>query len=141
MNLNGAGVYAVPFGYPARLLPAWDSTLSGTLPAQFATVSAIVQTEKGTANVHVGLFAMPTTSGGNDGAAIAQTDLIGLSTSQQTITVTVPAGLSPIPYVVRVWVDAIAGKNAETISRDGSTAAASLPPIPTGVLVQSVTVS
>lgn len=141
MNLNSAGYFSTPAGYPVRLSKATDTMLSGVLPNTYTTVSAVIQTEKGTANAHLALYTMPTTSGGNDGALVVQSDLVGLSTSQQTLTVTAPTSGLPTTYVVRLWVDSIAGSNPETISRDGTTAASALPSVPTGVKVASVTVA
>lgn len=141
MALAANGNMLVANGYPVRLLPALESMMQGVIPKGIASVSAVVATESGTANAHIGLFAMPTTSGGNDNAVIAQTDILGLTSSQQTMTVAIPTTALPACYVVRVWVDSITGSNAETIKRDGSTATNLEPNVPVAVVVSSVTVA
>lgn len=140
MNLSANSVYTVPGGYPVRLLPAWDSMLSGVAPKTATSVSATVATESGTANAYLALYTMPTTSGGNDGAQVAIASIIGLTATAQTMTVSVPSG-APTCYVVRIWVDTITGSNADTISRDGSTATSAEPRIPVAVKVSSVSVT
>jgi hypothetical protein len=141
MGLNAGGMMAVPGGYPLRLLPALDSMLSGVIPPTALGVTAVVKPELAAANVHLALYAMPTASGGGDQALVAQADALGItSAAQSTIAISVPMGTLPTPYVVRLWVDGITGANADTISRDGSTAPANEPAIPSGVLVYSVSV-
>lgn len=141
MNLSAGGVYTVPRGYPVRLLPAWESMMSGVVPKYTSAVSAIVQTESGTAIAHLALYTMPTTSGGVDQALVAQTDVTGLTSTAQTITVSVPASAAPACYVVRLWVSSIAGTNAETVSRDGAAVVANEPRVPVAVKVTSMSVS
>ncbi len=139
LNLNAAGTFSVCGGYPFRLLPAGDYVASGVIDKTVSSVSAIVQTEAGSANVHLGLFTMPATSTDGDNASLVQTDAVVTGTPQ-TVTVTVPTA-APACYVVRLWVDSITGATADTISRDGSTAASLEPLIPVAVSVSSVTVS
>lgn len=140
-NLNAGATFTVPGGYPIRLLSAWDSMLTGVIPQTVASVSAVVQTELGTASAHLAIYTMPATVGAADGAAVAQTDLTGLTSVAQTITVTVPTTVTPACYVVRLWVDAVTGSNAETVSRDGVTAVANEPRVPVAVKVTSMTVA
>lgn len=142
MNLNPGGSFSVPGGFPVRLSAAGETGLVGVIPRGVTSVVAALATEQSTANAHLALFTMPLASGGQDLAPIAQTDLVGLTTKAgQTITVSIPATATPVCYVVRLWVDSIAGANADTIKRDGSTAPASEPAISTGVLVSSVVVA
>lgn len=148
-NLNAAGSFSLPGGYNFRLSQAGAGMVQGIVPASVASVSAVLACEKGTCNAHLALYTMPNATPVNgaastlsaDGALVVQTDLTGLGTTQQTITVTAPTGVQPVPYIVRLWIDSVSGFNAETISRDGSTLAANLPSIPTGVLVYSMTVA
>lgn len=142
-NLNSAGELVPPTGYPVRLLAARHKTLEGIISPWVSSVSATVQAEKGTANAYMALFTMPTTSGGTDGAEVANTrsTIRGLTSTQQTITVTVPTTVAPACYVVRLWCDSITGTNADTISRDGSTATSSEPTIPVAVKVSSMSVA
>jgi len=142
-NLNSAGVLVPPEGFPVRLLAARHTTLEGIISQWVASVSATVKTEKGTANAYMALFTMPTTSGGQDGAEVTGTrvTVAGLTTVAQTLTVTVPKTVAPAAYTVRLCVDSITGANADTISRDGSTATAYEPTIPVAVVVTSMTVS
>lgn len=143
MNLTGNGLMAVVGGYPQRLLSAWDSIESGVIPKLTGTVTAIVTAESGTADVHLGLFRMPTSSGGGDNALVVQSDALGVRNTATTLTVTVPDQTlaAPACYVVRLWCDNVTGSSAETVSRDGTTAAANLPRVPTGVSVASISVS
>lgn len=141
MNLNAGNMMAVPGGYPLRVLPAVDSFLSGVVPKVATAVTAVVQPELGAANVHLALYAMPITSGGGDNGQVARTDLTGVtSTTPTTISVSVPSGVVPVPYIVRLWVDGITGANQDTISRDGVTAASVEPKIPAALKVFSVSV-
>lgn len=141
MNLNAGATFTVPSGYPIRLLPAWDTMLSGVIPKSVAAVSATLQTESGTARAHLAIYTMPTTVNGSDQALVAQTDLAGLTSVAQTMTVTIPTTVAPACYIVRLWVDSITGSAADTVSRDGVTAVANEPKIPVAVKVTAVTVS
>src|SRR6185312_4932083 len=129
MNLTGNAYYSVAGGFPFTLTAAGDSLLSGVVPKLTSTVVAIVQAEVGTADVHMGIFTMPTTSGGNDNALVLQVDSIGVGVSGATMTLAVPdqTAAAPTCYVLRLWFDNASGSDAETVSRDGSTAASSLP--------------
>lgn len=142
MALTGNGYFAVVGGWPARLLAARETMLSGVVPKLTLTVSANVYTEAGTANVNLGLYTMPTTSGGQDGALVTSTT-VSATTLPQTVTLTVPdqTAASPLCYVVRLWVDSITGSSEDTVSRDGSTAVASEPYVPVAVVVSSVSVT
>lgn len=141
MNLNAGNLMAVPGGYPIRLLTAIDAFLSGVVPKAAVSVTAIVQPEFGSANVHLALYAMPSTTTGSDGAQVARTDVVGAtSTTPTTVVVTAPTGVLPAPYVVRLWVDGVTGTSQDTVSRDGTTAVAVEPRIPAAVRVLSVIV-
>lgn len=140
MNLNAGASFGVPRGFPVRLSAAGESILSGVIPRGIASVTATLATEIGTASAHLALCTMPTTSGGNDNAIVAQSDVTGLTTKAgQTISISVPD--VTLCYIVKLWVDKIAGSSSDTISRDGSTAAANEPRIPSGVVVSSITVT
>jgi hypothetical protein len=142
MNLNAGGSFSVPRGFPVRLVSTGERTLSGVIPRGAAGVTATLATELGTANAHLALYTMPSASGGPDLAPVVQTDLVGLTTKVgQTISVAVPTTAAPVCYVARLWIDAVAGSQADTISRDGVTVVAKEPAIPTGVLVASIAVS
>ena len=143
MNLTGNAYYSVAGGFPFRLISSGDSLLSGVVPKLTSTVVASVQAESGTADVHMGIFTMPMTSGGNDNAIVLQVDSIGVDVNGETLTLTVPDQTTSAPtcYVLRLWCDNVSGSSAETVSRDGPTSVANLPRIPTGVLVNSVQVT
>lgn len=142
MNLNSGGSFSVPRGYPVRLFAAGESMLTGVIPRGITSVTATLATEIGQANAHIGLFTMPSSSGGSDLAPVVQTDLTGLTTKAgQTISVAVPTTVAPACYVVKLWVDGITGTATDTISRDGVTLVANEPAVPTGVLVSSIVVS
>ena len=142
MNLNPGGRFSVPGGYPVRLLFARDVFLSGVVPKGTTSVTATLQTESGKANAHLGVFYMPSSVGGTDGAPISQVDITGLTSTSTSFSISMPDPTANAPscYVVRLWVDSITGSAPETISRDGTTAAASLPSVPVAVKVTSVTV-
>ena len=123
-SLSGNAWFSVPGGYPFRFWAGTDTLATGFIPKWVTSISATLQTELGTCNAHLALYTPPTTSGGNDGALVfypaatanaaalpAQTDLIGLSTTAQTITLAIPSGttIQPQTYVVRLWVDGIVG--------------------------------
>lgn len=141
VNLNAGGTFSAPRGYPVRLVRGGETIMSGVIPRGVASVTATLATEVGTASAHLALYAMPSVSGGPDLAPVAQVDLILTTKAGQSLTVTVPSGLAPAAYVVRLWVDAISGSIADTIGRDGSTPVASEPRVPTGVLVSSISVT
>jgi hypothetical protein len=130
-------------------------TIQGVIPVGVVSVTATVFAEQGTANVHLALFTMPTyvstgtvssdnalvvssTNAATGLVTYAQADIFGLAAASQSLTVNVPTGVQPVPYIVRLWADTITGYNVETISRDATTAAANLPPVPTGVQVLSM---
>jgi hypothetical protein len=136
LNLNGAGWFAAPGGFPLRLSRATDVVCSGVLPKGYETLTATVQCEAGaTADVSLAIFTMPTTSSGNDGSEVDRVDTDGVTSVESTITLTLPSTSTtePVPYVVRFWVRDIEGSAAEEVDRDGSTDEADLPRVPYGL--------
>ena len=92
LNLTSNGYFVPAGGYPLALGPSMDYIAIGVLPKGFASVSATLKAVAGVVpsgvagtaattnavtacNVHLGLFAAPTSSGGVDGAPVVQTDL------------------------------------------------------------------
>lgn len=132
LNLTPNGALVPPLGFPIVLSRQNETVAEGVLAKYAASVTATVVNVQGVtpagsgtaptasnaataANVHLALFATPTTSGGADGAIVEQTDLVGLGAVEQTITVSVPESTAPATYIVRLWVDGLTGTNGVTV--------------------------
>jgi hypothetical protein len=141
LNFNGSGWFAPPGGFPLRLSRATDLVCSGVVPKGYETLTATVQCDAGaTADVSLAIYTMPTTTTGSDGVEVDRVDEDGVGSAESTITLSLPetTTMQPVPYVVRFWVRELRGSDAETVSRDGSTAAADLPKIPFGLELNSL---
>lgn len=128
VNLAANGLFAPPGGYPAVLTQAAEWVAIGVLPKGYVSVSATVKAAPGvttgggvapipnaptTADVHLALCSAPSAPGGPDGPVVAQADLLGVGSTQQTLTVNVPSG-PPQVYVVKLWADNFGGSSLIT---------------------------
>ena len=139
-NLCDNGTFVVPGGLPVTLWQGGETILSGVLPKGAGGLTATVRSAIGVtpggsgkapaangaslANVHLALYAAPTTSGGGDGALVGSVQLIaGLGTTVQTISVAVPdpTANAPATYVWRLWVDGLVGTNGVQVTAVGIT--------------------
>lgn len=138
-NLSSNNYLAPPGGFPFKLYVG-NETVQAFIPKGTVSVVAVVQPDY-IADVHMALFAAPSTSGGNDGAPVSGTQVDALATrsaSPATLTLTIPTTVAPAEYVVRLWFDnAISGKS-DTVARDTAVTNTSLQAkIPYGVSVTS----
>jgi hypothetical protein len=137
LNLAGNGYLTPPGGYPFVLWAGGQTFANGAIPKGASSITATVianggvtptgsgsapaNANKGAPNAYLALFAMPTSSGGADGAEVAGTrvTVIGMSALQSsTLTCTVPSTSSAAPacYIARLWVDGLSGTNGVKIS-------------------------
>lgn len=127
----------------------------GVVPKHVTSVTAGVYTETGTADVHLAIYAAPSTVGGADGELIVtrdvdddslitksyQEDAAAIGSEAQTLTLTMPIDRAPAVYIVRLWVDAVTGQTLETEDRDADSDETDEPPLPSGVVVTSMVVA
>ena len=137
LALSGNGKFSVVGGYPIALssprqtitegiLPLWATSVTATFKAVSGVTPGGDGEEPGTntltsADVHMAIYAMPTTSGADDGAPVAldtdgtifQVDSLGVLNSSTSLTLTILSGanIDPVPHVFRLWVDGLSGTN------------------------------
>ena len=144
LNLAWNGYLVPPTGFPFRLTPQIDNTMTGVLPNWATQVDAVLSADAGTVDAHAAIYSSPTTTQplGSDGALVEQVDLTGIGASEQTLTLAIPAPLVPTVYVFRIWIDNQTGNIPETIARDASVTDVTKQPYPpAGVTFSSVIVS
>lgn len=138
-NLSQNAYLAPPGGFPFRLYVG-NETAQAIVPLGTVTVTAVVKPEY-IADVHMALYTMPATSGGSDGALVANTQVDSLAvraSSPATLTVTIPTSVLPATYIVRVWYSNSLSGQFDTIVRDTSiTDTTKQTKIPFGVNVTS----
>jgi hypothetical protein len=143
LNLIGNARFAAPGGYPVTLWRGGETVVEGITPKGTETVVAVVKAvalveaggggddpddnaSAGTADVHLALFATPTSSGGSDGAEVEDTRVSasGLTSAGTTLTLTVPTtadGTAPATYIARLWVMQLQGTRGVELSSFGVT--------------------
>lgn len=140
LNLGSNGYLAPAAGYPLDLWAGGDLFAEGIIPKGALSVAAVVKVTLGvtpngtatpTANGYLGsatvtaaLFAMPTTSGGADGAEIDDTRATVTATgAEATLTVTAPteSTTAPAVYLWKMWVEGLTGTNLVSVSEVGVT--------------------
>jgi hypothetical protein len=142
-NLTSNNYLAPPAGFPFRLYKGQE-TAQAFVPKGTVTVVATIKPDY-VADVHMALFAAPTSTTGSDGAPISGTQVnsTGVRASQPvTLTVTIPTTVAPAEYVVRVWYDNASGGTSDTIVRDTAiTDVTKQVKLPYGVSVTSFTIT
>ena len=142
-NLTSNAQFAPPGGFPFRLYQGQE-TAQAFVPKGTVTIVVTVKLDY-IADVHMALFAAPSTSGGSEGAPISGTQVDSTSvrsSSPATLTVTIPTTSAPAEYVVRLWFDNAQGGQPDTVTRDTSiTDTTKQTKIPYGVSVTSFSVT
>ena len=135
LNSNSASLMTSPAGYPLVLSATGELFAEGVIPKGALAVAAKVKATLGvttngtatpTANTYLGsatvtaaLFAMPSTSGGADGAEIAGTRAsVVVAGAEETLTVTAPTAstTAPAAYLWKLWVEGLTGTNLVSVS-------------------------
>jgi hypothetical protein len=141
-NYCANGYLSPPTGYPVRLYLGGDTLVSGVIPAGFTTVTAIVATESGTADVHLALYEMPSATGGDDGESVGTTDATGVTSAQQTLTIDIPVTSgAPTPYAFKLWIDGLSATVIDTTNRNSVADVSQQPKLYPGVNLYSIVVS
>lgn len=138
-NLTSNNYLAPPSGFPFRLYKGQE-TAQAFIPKGTVTVVATIKPDY-IADVHMALFAAPSSTTGSDGAPVSGTQVDSTAVSASlpvTLTVTIPTTVAPAEYVVRVWFDNAIGGTTDTTVRDAAiTDVAKQVKLPYGVSVTS----
>jgi len=159
LNLSGNAKFAPAGGYPFRLWPGGQLVAEGVVPRSAASVTAVVYSQSGTADVHLAIYEAPTSITSNvlssDGALVVdlddddativvksyRADALAVGLTETTLSVAMPTNRAAQTYVARLWADNITGRVIDSVDRDvdGLTSDETL--LPTGVYVTSMDVA